>query len=92
MPATVATRDDKLYGNGKKLYEASRSLSQILRHDDKYLQPINMGGWYLCTDLNNADTEWTQQFLYNIVAFNGKKRFQLAVRTVDKGGNDNRRL
>eukprot|EP00972_Heterocapsa_arctica_P021244 3127167-Heterocapsa_arctica.AAC.1 len=70
MPATVATRDDKLYGNGKKLYEVSRSLCQILRHEDGYIRPTNMGGWYLCSDLYNKDAEWTQQFLYNIVAFN----------------------
>eukprot|EP00972_Heterocapsa_arctica_P025319 3730232-Heterocapsa_arctica.AAC.1 len=70
MPATVATRDDKLYGTGKKLYDASRSLSQILCHEDKYIQPIIMGGWYLCKDLNNVDEEWTPQFLFNIVAFN----------------------
>eukprot|EP00972_Heterocapsa_arctica_P084479 12443943-Heterocapsa_arctica.AAC.1 len=60
MPATVATRDDALYGNGRKLYEASRSLCQILRHESRSIQPINMGGWYLCSDLYNKDIEWTQ--------------------------------
>eukprot|EP00972_Heterocapsa_arctica_P095713 14115513-Heterocapsa_arctica.AAC.1 len=84
---TIATRDDKLGGGpkGKRMDKASRSLSQVLRHDNQYIKPINMGGWFLCTDLYHLDEELNAQFIFNLVAFNGKQRFQLAVHTVDRG-------
>eukprot|EP00972_Heterocapsa_arctica_P098134 14479308-Heterocapsa_arctica.AAC.1 len=64
---------------------ASRSISQILRHDNQYIKPINQGGWFLRKDLYYLDDSWNAQFIYNLVAFNGKLRFQLAVHTVDEG-------
>eukprot|EP00972_Heterocapsa_arctica_P079195 11674374-Heterocapsa_arctica.AAC.1 len=59
MPATVATRDDKIYADGQKLYESSKRLSRVLRHASRSIRPFNAGGWYRCSELYELWQEWT---------------------------------
>eukprot|EP00972_Heterocapsa_arctica_P083242 12264526-Heterocapsa_arctica.AAC.1 len=59
MPANVATRDDKIYDDGQRLYESSKRLCTILRHEKRTIRPLNAGGWYLCSELLALRKEFT---------------------------------
>eukprot|EP00972_Heterocapsa_arctica_P087118 12843745-Heterocapsa_arctica.AAC.1 len=78
------------------LDNASHKLSKLLRHQNNRIQPLNHGGWFLCSDIFDLTIDKRTslfpfqrnvQFLYNLVMNNDKQRFQLAVHTVDFGGD-----
>eukprot|EP00972_Heterocapsa_arctica_P056883 8395245-Heterocapsa_arctica.AAC.1 len=70
-------------------------MSKLLRHQSARIQPFNDGGWHYCSEIFDLThdkktslfpNQRNAQFLYNLVIHNNKQRFQLAVRTVDYGG------
>eukprot|EP00972_Heterocapsa_arctica_P110429 16257376-Heterocapsa_arctica.AAC.1 len=66
---------------------ASRKMSKLLRHQSPRIQPFSDGGWFLCEDIIGLDKDKASslfpeqriaQFLYNLMIYNWKQRFQLA--------------
>eukprot|EP00972_Heterocapsa_arctica_P108774 16015740-Heterocapsa_arctica.AAC.1 len=73
---------------------ASRKMSKLFRHQDPRIQPFDNGGWFICSDVFDPTKdrssslfpkERTGQFLYNLMLYNEKQRFQLAIVTADAG-------